>query len=158
MGTRVCGFAIISHARLPAQPFPAAKSSAESSAAADPQPYLGRKPGVKRPWVFFRPSTAAMTAPLAVLHASTPADVIGRLETMAMNAGLNLILQHEQIADSSRKITCITEVNDIFRIKITDHLKTGKMIGELKLVNQQANTARFKKRGIRLEDIFYPGA
>jgi hypothetical protein len=32
------------------------------------------------------------------------------------------------------------------------------MIGELKLVNQQANTARFKKRGIRLEDIFYPGA
>src|SRR5665213_1961396 len=48
---------------------------------------------------------------LAVLHASTPADVVGRLETMAMYAGLelpssdirrqiasglNLILQHEQ--------------------------------------------------------------
>jgi len=116
---------------------------------------------------------------LAVLHASTPADVVGRLETMAMYAGLNLpsseirrqiasglnlIIQHEQLADGSRKITYITEVsgikdgnivlNDIFRFEITDHLETGEVIGEFKLVNQPANIARFKKRGIQLEQIF----
>jgi pilus assembly protein CpaF len=116
---------------------------------------------------------------LAVLHASTPADVVGRLETMAMYAGLNLpsseirrqiasglnlIIQHEQLADGSRKITCITEVsgikdgnivlNDIFRFEITDHMETGEVIGEFKLVNQPANIARFKKRGIQLDKIF----
>lgn len=116
---------------------------------------------------------------LAVLHASTPSDVIGRLETMAMYAGLNLpsaeirrqiasglnlILQHEQLADGSRKITYITEIagmkdgqvvlNDIFRFEITEYRETGEVFGEFKLVNKPANLERFKKRGIRLEGIF----
>jgi pilus assembly protein CpaF len=116
---------------------------------------------------------------LAVLHASTPIDAIGRLETMAMYAGLNLpsaeikrqiasglnlILQHEQLADGSRKITYITEVagmkdgqialNDIFRHEITDHLESGEVIGEFKLMHKPANLERFKKRGIRVEEIF----
>ena len=117
---------------------------------------------------------------LAVLHASTPTDVIGRLETMAMYAGLNipsseirrqiasglsLIIQHEQLVDGSRKITYITEVsgiqdgqvvlNDIFRYEITGHAANGAVTGEFKLVNQPANLARFQNRGIRVEDIFH---
>jgi len=116
---------------------------------------------------------------LAVLHASTPADVIGRLETMAMYAGLglpsseirrqiasglSLIIQHEQLVDGSRKITYITEVagikdgnvllNDIFRYEITGHAENGAVTGEFKLVNKPANLARFQKRGIRVEEIF----
>jgi pilus assembly protein CpaF len=116
---------------------------------------------------------------LAVLHASTPADVIGRLETMAMYAGLglpsseirrqiasglSLIIQHEQLVDGSRKITYITEVagikdgnvllNDIFRFEITGHAENGAVTGEFKLVNKPANLARFQKRGIRVEEIF----
>ena len=88
---------------------------------------------------------------LAVLHASTPADVVGRLETMAMYAGLelpsseirrqiasglNLIIQHEQLADGLRKITHLTEIggikengeiilNDLFRYEITGRAADG---------------------------------
>jgi len=115
---------------------------------------------------------------LAVLHASTPTDAIGRLETMAMYAGLNLpsaeirrqiasglnlILQHEQFADGSRKLTYVTEVaglhdghialNDIFRFELTDS-DDGMIRGEFKLVNKPAHTARFRKRGLRLDDVF----
>jgi pilus assembly protein CpaF len=120
---------------------------------------------------------------LAVLHASTPADVIGRIETMAMYAGLNLpsseirrqiasglnlIIQHEQLADGSRKITYITEVagmkdgeiilNDIFRFEFAGLAENGQVIGEFKLVNRPVNTERFKKRGVRIEDITQSGA
>jgi len=116
---------------------------------------------------------------LAVLHASTPVDAIGRLETMATYAGLsvpsseirrqiasglNLILQHEQFADGSRKISYITEVagirdgsvllNDIFRFELTDHSEGGQVIGQFKLINRPANLDRFKKRGIKLDEIF----
>lgn len=116
---------------------------------------------------------------LAVLHASTPTDVIGRLETMAMYAGLglpseeirrqiasglNLILQHEQLADGSRKITYITEVsgvkdgqvvlNDIFRYEILAHSANGEVVGEFKLANRPANLERFKNRGVDLDNVF----
>ena len=116
---------------------------------------------------------------LAVLHASTPADVVGRLETMAMYAGLelpsseirrqiasglNLVLQHEQLADGARKITYITEIagmengevvlNDLFRFEITGRADSGEVTGEFKSVNKPANETRFKKRGIRLDGIF----
>jgi pilus assembly protein CpaF len=117
---------------------------------------------------------------LAVLHASTPADVVGRLETMAMYAGLelpsseirrqiasglNLIIQHEQLADGSRKITCLTEIggikvdgeiilNDLFRYEITGRADSGEVTGEFKLINQPINVSRFKKRGVRLDNIF----
>ena len=117
---------------------------------------------------------------LAVLHASTPADVVGRLETMSMYAGLelpsseirrqiasglNLILQHEQLADGSRKITYITELggikdngdlilNDLFRFEITGRVDNGEVTGEFKLINRPVNVSRFKKRGVSLDEIF----
>ena len=115
---------------------------------------------------------------LAVLHAATPTDVIGRLETMATFAGLNIpsaeirrqiasglhiIVQHEQLADGARKITYITEVSgmengsvilhDIFRFVINDITDSGQIIGEFKLVDRPQNTERFRKRGIKLDEI-----
>jgi len=65
---------------------------------------------------------------LAVLHAASPQDVIYRLETMVLTSGIqinleaihrqiaaaiNLIIQHEQLPDGSRKITHLTQVNGI---------------------------------------------
>jgi pilus assembly protein CpaF len=110
---------------------------------------------------------------LAVLHASTPADVIGRLETMAMYAGLplpsseirrqiasglDLILQHEQLADGSRKLTYITEVgamesgeivlNDLFRFEIGTCLPGGPVKGQFRRVASPRKLERFHKRGI----------
>lgn len=116
---------------------------------------------------------------LAVLHASTPMDVLGRIETMAMFAGLNipsaeirrqiasglnLIVQHEQLADGSRKVTYLTEVaglqdgnillNDIFRYHIDEITGSGEIRGEFQLINPPRHTDRFRKRGIRLDEIF----
>ena len=65
---------------------------------------------------------------LAVIHASSPRDAMTRLETMALYAGLNLpawvvrkqissgidiVIQHNQLPDGSRKITHITEVGSL---------------------------------------------
>jgi len=119
---------------------------------------------------------------LAVLHASTPADAVGRLETLAMYAGLglpsaeirrqiasglNLILQHEMLGDGSRKITYITEVaglqdgsvvlNDIFRYQIEGQDSAGRTVGEFRLLNPPRNLERFRKRGVRLEGIIPSG-
>jgi pilus assembly protein CpaF len=116
---------------------------------------------------------------LAVLHASTPADVIGRLETMAMYSqlglpsseirrqiasGLNLIIQHEQFNDGARKITRISElcgmkdgevvINDLFRFEITGTSPAGKTLGDFKPVSRPQNTLRFEKRGVSLAGIF----
>ena len=117
---------------------------------------------------------------LAVLHASTPADVVGRLETMAMYAGLelpsseirrqiasglNIIIQHEQLADGARKITYLTEIvgikedgeiilNDLFRFEITGRADNGQVTGEFKQINKPMNVTRFTKRGIRLDEVF----
>jgi pilus assembly protein CpaF len=64
---------------------------------------------------------------LGVLHAGSPRDVIARLEVMMLSSGLelpiwamhrqiaqaiDLIVQHEQLVDGSRKLTRITEVRD----------------------------------------------
>jgi pilus assembly protein CpaF len=116
---------------------------------------------------------------LAVLHAATPTDAIGRLETMAMFAGLDmpaselrrqiasgvqLIIQHEQLADGARKISYLTEVNglqggnvvlnDLFRHEITDITAEGRVTGQFRTVNKPADLSRFRKRGISIDGIF----
>ena len=117
---------------------------------------------------------------LAVLHASSPQDVISRIETMILISGvnipmwaikkqiassLNLIVQQEQLADGSRKITHITEVRgleneelvlqDLFSYEI-EKVTDGRVIGSWKnhgVVPLFFN--RFKKRGVELsEEIF----
>jgi pilus assembly protein CpaF len=94
---------------------------------------------------------------LAVLHASSPQDVIYRLETMVLTSGIpinlpaihrqiaaaiNLIIQHEQLPDGSRKITHLTQVNgikddqivldDIFTYDLEGVSVDGKVSGRFK--------------------------
>lgn len=118
---------------------------------------------------------------LAVLHASSPHDVISRIETMILISGinisplairrqiassLNLIVQQEQLADGSRKITHISEVKDmhnddlilqdLFSYEIEGKDNEGKVRGAWK--NHGVVPlffSRFKKMGVELsEEIF----
>jgi len=109
---------------------------------------------------------------LAVLHASTPYDAIGRLETMAMYSKLNIpsseirrqivsgvdiIIQHEQLTDGSRKITEISEVeslkngeiilNTIFKFEIDSLESDGKVTGHFEFI-KKPKIDKFKKYGI----------
>jgi pilus assembly protein CpaF len=117
---------------------------------------------------------------LAVIHASTPFDALTRLETTALYAGLNmpvwairkqitsgvdLIVQHDQLTDGSRKITYMTEVEtmheqeiilrDIFRYDIDKVDEEGKVVGAFRAKNTPTFFPLFKKKGVELsEEIF----
>jgi pilus assembly protein CpaF len=118
---------------------------------------------------------------LAVIHASSPFDALTRLETTALYAGLympvwairkqiasgvDLIVQHDQLTDGSRKITYITEVldrmegeevilKDIFRYEIEKVDDEGKVIGSFKAKNTPVFFPLFRKKGVELsENIF----
>jgi pilus assembly protein CpaF len=92
---------------------------------------------------------------LAVLHASSPLDTISRLEMMSLSRGLmlplwaihkqiaaaiDLIVQHDQLADGTRKITRITEcagaendrvvLRDLFAYRRLRADEAGREIGE----------------------------
>lgn len=94
---------------------------------------------------------------LTTLHANTPRDALGRLETMCLMSGMDLplnvirvqiasavdlIVQQTRLKDGSRKVTSITEVagmegntvvmTDIFKFEQTGTSQDGKVIGELK--------------------------
>ena len=92
---------------------------------------------------------------LAVIHASSAYDAVGRLEVLALYAGLNLpawairkqiasglelVVQQEQMPDGSRKIVEISEIRDIednlnldirslFRFQIEGYTSEGKIEG-----------------------------
>ena len=117
---------------------------------------------------------------LAVLHASTPHDTITRLETMALYAGLNLpdwairkqiasgldlIVQHEQFMDGTRRITYITEalevkhgemlLKDIFRFNVEGVDSSGRTHGKFVAAGVPDFLPVFKKRGVEINpDIF----
>jgi len=92
---------------------------------------------------------------LSVLHASSPLDAISRLEMMSLSRGLmlplwaihkqiaaaiDLIVQHDQLTDGTRKITRITEcagaendrvvLRDLFAYRRLRADETGREIGE----------------------------
>ena len=92
---------------------------------------------------------------LAVLHASSPLDAISRLEMMSLSRGLmlplwaihkqiaaaiDLIVQHDQLTDGTRKITRITEcagvesdrvvLRDLFEYRRLRADESGREIGE----------------------------
>ena len=92
---------------------------------------------------------------LAVLHASSPLDAISRLEMMSLSRGLmlplwaihkqiaaaiDLIVQHDQLTDGTRKITRITEcagvesdhvvLRDLFEYRRLRADEAGREIGE----------------------------
>jgi len=119
---------------------------------------------------------------LAVIHASSPADTITRLETTALYAslnlptwaireqiasGLDLIIQHEQLADGSRKITYVTEVQslkenqiilkDIFRYEIQEVTEDYKVKGRFRAYGQPNFLPVFKHQGVTIDEkIFKP--
>ena len=94
---------------------------------------------------------------LTTLHANTPRDVLSRLETMIMMAGMDLplktvrqqissavdvIVQQARLRDGSRKVTSVTEVSgmegetiimtEIFKFEQTGVGQDGKILGQLK--------------------------
>lgn len=118
---------------------------------------------------------------LSVIHANTPQEVLHRLETMILMSGipisleaihrqiassLHLIIQQDQLADGSRKITRITQVNglkngwvnleDLFVYEITNVIEGGKVYGRFKATGVQPDFyPLFAKRGVVLpKEIF----
>jgi len=118
---------------------------------------------------------------LSVIHANTPQEVIHRLETTILMSGLpitleaihrqiaaslHLILQQDQLADGSRKITHITQVNglrngwvnleDIFYYDIKDVVEHGKVEGRFRATGiRPAFYPLFGKRGITLPENMF---
>ncbi len=119
---------------------------------------------------------------LAVLHASSPLDVVSRIETMILTSGINipvwaikkqiassldLIIQQEQLADGSRKITHITEVRgldkdelvlqDLFSYEI-EGVQDNKVKGTWKKHGAvPLFFSRFKKKGVELSEEIFKG-
>lgn len=113
---------------------------------------------------------------LSVIHANSPQEVMHRIETMILMSGipisleaihrqiaasLNLIIQQDQLADGSRKITRITQINglkngwanleDIFYYEISDVVEHGKVSGRFRATGAlPAFQQLFAKRGIVL--------
>lgn len=120
---------------------------------------------------------------LAAIHASTPADVIHRLEMMVLSSGIpmnleavhrqiasavNLIVQLDQMSDGSRKATSVTQVRgirdgqvileDIFTYDIEKVHANGLTHGRFKATGVVPCFLNlFKKAGIDLpQDLFLP--
>ena len=118
---------------------------------------------------------------LTTAHANTPRDVLSRLETMVLMAGMelpvravrtqvssaiDLILQQSRIRDGSRKITYITEVQgmegdtiilqDLFRY-VQDRIdERGKSVGHYESLGLMPNFMdKFHMNGIDLPANFF---
>ena len=117
---------------------------------------------------------------LSTGHANSPRDILARLETMCLMAGvelparaireqiasaLDLIIQISRLKDGSRKITNITEVQgmegdtivlqDVFVFEQTAYVD-GKVIGKLRPTGIRPRFAeKFEAAGIKLpRDVF----
>ena len=113
-------------------------------------------------------------------HANSPRDILSRLETMVMMAGmdlpvraireqiasaLDLIIQQSRIQDGSRKITYITEVQkmegdtivlqDLFTYVQTGINESGKSVGYYEASGlQPLFLQKFKMNGVELPQSF----
>lgn len=113
---------------------------------------------------------------LTTAHANTPRDVLSRLETMVLMAGMdlpvravrtqvssaiNIILQQSRLSDGSRKITHITEVQgmesdiivlqDLFRYVQSSIDDRGKIIGHFESTGLQPSCLeKFRIHGVRV--------
>jgi pilus assembly protein CpaF len=117
---------------------------------------------------------------LAVIHASSPADTITRLETTALYAGLSLpswaireqiasgvdvIVQHEQLLDGTRKITHVTELErlqenqiilkDIFRYEVEEVTEDLIVKGKFKALGKPTFFPLFRKKGITMSESIF---
>ena len=120
---------------------------------------------------------------LATIHANSPRDALGRLETMLAMANLNLpevatrrqiasaievVVQVSRLSDGSRKVLNITEITgmegqvismqDIFVFKKTGIGENGVVLGEFVPTGIRSRfTERLLSSGVRLPaDIFDP--
>lgn len=113
---------------------------------------------------------------LTTAHANTPRDMLARLETMVLMAGMdlpvraireqissaiNLIIQQSRLKDGSRKITYLTEIQgmegekivtqDIFKFEQSGVDESGKILGRLKPTGIRPKFAsKFAEFGIHL--------
>lgn len=117
---------------------------------------------------------------LAIIHASTPADAINRLETMVLYSGINLpdwaintqissgldlIVQLDQLSDGSRKATHITEVGkvkdnkvelrDIFRYEVEEDSTGSRVKGAFKAKNVPEFLPLLGRKGIKIDESFF---
>ena len=121
---------------------------------------------------------------ITTAHANSPRDVLSRLETMTLMAGMelpvravrtqissaiNLIIQQSRLQDGSRKLTHITEVQgmegdtiilqDLFRY-VQDYIDDkGKSVGHFEATGlQPAFMDKFRIHGVNVpRDIFQKG-
>ncbi|MEW6400773.1 MAG: CpaF family protein [Chloroflexota bacterium] len=120
---------------------------------------------------------------LTTVHANSPRDALGRIETLVLMAGMDLplkvvrqqissavdvIVQQTRLKDGQRKVTAITEVagmegdivvlTDIFKFEQTGVSTEGKIIGELKPTGIRPNfTPRLEAAGFKLGvEIYAP--
>jgi pilus assembly protein CpaF len=121
---------------------------------------------------------------ITTAHANSPRDVLSRLETMTLMAGMelpvravrtqigsaiNLIIQQSRLQDGSRKLTHITEVQgmdgdtiilqDLFRY-VQDYLdENGKSVGHFETAGFRPTFMdKFRTHGIELpQDLFQKG-
>jgi pilus assembly protein CpaF len=120
---------------------------------------------------------------LTTAHANTPRDVLSRLETMVLMAGMELpvraireqiasaidiIIQQSRIKDGSRKITYVTEVQkmegdtivlqDLFRY-VQDHIDdNGKSVGSYKPTGLQPSfMEKFQMNGVDVPVSIFKG-
>ena len=118
---------------------------------------------------------------LTTAHANTPRDVLSRLETMVLMAGMelpvravrtqvssaiDLILQQSRIRDGTRKITYITEVQgmegdtivlqDLFRYVQERIDERGKSVGHYESMGLMPNFMdKFQMNGVDLPKSFF---
>ena len=110
---------------------------------------------------------------LSTIHANSPRDALGRVETMVLMAGLefpmravrqqlssalDLIIHIERFGDGARRVTSITEVQrmesdvitlqDLFEYKIDPD--RGESGGTLRPTGLRPTTAKFARRAIKL--------
>lgn len=118
---------------------------------------------------------------LTTAHANTPRDILSRLETMVLMAGMelpvravrtqissaiDLIIQQSRIRDGSRKITHITEVQgmegdtivlqDLFRYVQEKIDERGKSVGHFESMGLMPNFMdKFQMNGVDLPKSFF---
>ena len=117
---------------------------------------------------------------LTTVHANSPRDALGRLETMVQMTGMrlseramrqqiasavNLVIQVARLTDGTRRITSISEITgmegetiamqEIFQFERTDVDSAGKVIGRFRTTGIRPRFAdRLKQYGMQLPNFF----
>ena len=117
---------------------------------------------------------------MTTVHANTPTDALTRIESMSLMAGMeiplqvireqisqsiNLVLQQSRLADGSRKITSILEIDgfingelqhkEIFRFNFDKHSENGS-IGTLEFTGAKSSAgSKVQSRGVNCDPAYF---